>query len=353
MFLVRKLKKIIKLFKEPQGAIYHSLACGYAILMYILGIAGLFQTNWLINFLSTISLAHGMTIAAYMIHESGHNTIFRSNENNAKLGKFLTWICGACYGTFEDIRYKHFRHHVDNDDVAWFDHTNYFRRHPVFTKLVEILEWFYIPAHDLLMHFIMVFTSFIISQRRYQRGHNLAAILIRGFIFLAVLYFNTKAAILYATAYMIMIQILRFMDSLQHDYGYHLTLFSKEDAPLKGNSEYEQAHTFSNPHTLKYDCLNWFTLNFGFHNAHHARPIVPWYRLPALHRELYGDSLDLVIPLLAQLKMFHNFRVERVVFGEAREDSTVDTNDAESNFLLAAQQAQVSGGNAASFLTSF
>ena len=33
------------------------------------------------------------------------------------LGSALTWLCGASYGTFVDIRYKHFRHHVDNDDV--------------------------------------------------------------------------------------------------------------------------------------------------------------------------------------------------------------------------------------------
>jgi len=347
------MKNILSLFKEPQGVIYHGLALGYASLMYLFGIAGLFQSSWAVNIISTICLAHGMTIAAYLIHDSGHNTIFRSNKANAKLGKYLTWICGACYGTFEDIRYKHFRHHVDNDDVAWFDHTNFFRQHPIFTKIVEVLEWFYIPAHDLLMHFIMVFTSFIIPQRRDQRMRNLTVILIRGGIFFSVLYLYPKAAILYAIAYMIMMQILRLMDSLQHDYGYHLTLFSKEAAPLKGNFEYEQAHTFSNPHTLKYDWPNWFTLNFGFHNAHHARPIVPWYKLPALHRELYGNSPDLVIPLSAQLIMFHKYRVERVNIGKARDDSSDETIQDPSDFLLAAQQAEVSGGNAASFLTAF
>lgn len=348
------MKQLIKSFKEPRGFIYHGLACVYVAMMYVLGITGLFQSNWTINFVATVCLAHSMTIAAYLIHDCGHNTIFRTNEANAKLGKFLTWICGACYGTFEDIRYKHFRHHVDNDDVVWFDYMNFFRRHPLFTKVVEALEWLYIPAHDLLMHFIMVFTSFLIPQRRQQRRHNLTAIVIRGGIFFSVLYLYPKAAVLYATAYMIMIHILRFMDSLQHDYGYHLTLFSKEDAPLKGNSEYEQAHTFSNPQSLKYEWLNWFTLNFGFHNAHHARPIVPWYRLPALHRELYGDSPDAVIPLLAQLKIFHKYRVERVVYGEAREeDSVINIESNKNNFLNAARQAQVSGGNAASFLTAF
>ena len=71
-----------------------------------------------------------MTIAAYMIHECGHNTVFRTNKANARLGSFLNWICGASYGTYEDIRYKHFRHHVDNDDAVWFEYDKFFRRHP-------------------------------------------------------------------------------------------------------------------------------------------------------------------------------------------------------------------------------
>jgi acyl-lipid omega-6 desaturase (Delta-12 desaturase) len=348
------MKQLIESFKEPRGALYHGLACLYVLLMYVFGFAGLFQSSWAVNFVATLCLAHSMTIAAYMIHECAHNTVFRSNETNAKLGKVLSWFCGACYGTFEDIRYKHFRHHVDNDDVVWFDYIAFFRRHPVFTKIVEVLEWLYIPAHDLVMHFIMVYSSFLIPQRRHQRQHNLTAIVLRGSVFFGVLVMYPKAAILYAIAYMIMIQILRFMDSLQHDYGYHLSLFSKEESPWKGNAEYEYAHTFSNPHTLSYEWPNWFTLNFGFHNAHHVRPIVPWYRLPALHRELYGDNPNEVIPLRAQLKIFHRYRVERVVYGEAREeDSAADFKSNRINFLAAARQAQESGGNAASFLTSF
>jgi len=69
-----------------------------------------------------------MTICAYMIHECGHNTVLRSNDANAYLGRFLNWICGTSYGTFEDIRYKHFRHHLDNDDAVWFMCDEYLER---------------------------------------------------------------------------------------------------------------------------------------------------------------------------------------------------------------------------------
>jgi fatty acid desaturase len=338
-------------FKNPEGVLYHGGAVAYALLAYALGIAGLFHGSWLVNALATLLLAHGMTIAAYMIHECGHNIVFRDNADNARLGRFLTWICGAAYGTYEDIRYKHFRHHVDVDDVVWFDYDRFFREHPVVLRITRALEWCYVPAHDLIMHFIMVFTSFVIPERRDQRARNVAVILVRGGVFLAVLWLQPKAALLYAVAYMLMITILRFMDSLQHDYGYHLTLFSKEPSQHKGDLAFEQEHTFSNPHSFAHERLNWFTLNFGFHNAHHARPITPWWRLPALHRELFGDDPATVISLGPQLRVFHRHRVRRIVGGSA--DGDADASAWGRGFLMAAREGRVVGGNAAPFLTSF
>ena len=337
--------------KHPEGVWYHGGAVAYALLAYGFGMAGLFHQSWVVNAFAALLLAHGMTIAAYMIHECAHNIVFRNNTANARLGRFLTWVCGAAYGTYEDIRYKHFRHHVDVDDVVWFDYDRFFREHPVVLGTTRVLEWFYIPAHDLIMHFFMVFTSFVIPKRRDQRARNVTAILIRGSIFFMGLYFFPKVALLYAMAYMVMITILRFMDSLQHDYGYHLTLFSSEPAPRRGDLSFEQEHTFSNPHSFEHDWLNWFTLNFGFHNAHHARPLTPWWRLPALHRELFGDDPANVIPFWPQLKIFHRYRVSRIL-GESA-DGDADASAWGRGFLLAAREGGVAGGNAASFLTSF
>jgi fatty acid desaturase len=137
------------------------------------------------------------------------------------------------------------------------------------------------------------------------------------------------------------------MDSLQHDYPYSLTLFEFDKPPRKGDFEWEQEHTFSNPHTLSVDWMNWFTLNFGFHNAHHDDMSVPWYRLPAKHREMFGADPGAVIPLWAQLKIFHKQRVNRI-FGN-HEGIVPEGRE----FLVAARRAEVYGGNAASFLTSF
>ncbi|MGI9289553.1 MAG: fatty acid desaturase, partial [Pseudomonadales bacterium] len=213
------------LFQHPAGLKYHGLALSYVLLAYGTGLLGLFSATWYVNAGSVLLLGHSMTIAAYLIHECAHNTVFKNNDNNARLGSFLSWVCGACYGTYEDMRYKHFRHHVDNDDVVWFDYEAFFDEHPLILRVTRLLEWFYIPAHDLLMHGIMTFTSFIIPQRRDQRAHNLAAIVVRGGLFAALCWFYPKVAVLYAIAYILMITVLRFMDFIQHDYGYHTNLF--------------------------------------------------------------------------------------------------------------------------------
>jgi fatty acid desaturase len=137
------------------------------------------------------------------------------------------------------------------------------------------------------------------------------------------------------------------MDGIQHDYGYTLTLFEPGSAPRKGQLAWEQEHTFSNPLTFRNSVLNWLTLNFGFHNAHHAAMDVAWYRLPEKHRELFGADPENVVPFSAQLKIFHRQRVNRIVGNHSGDEPQG------REFLAAARRAEVYGGNAASFLTPF
>jgi len=342
---------IHKHFHETQGLYFHGAALLYGIVGYSLGWLGLFSQNLWVNAGATLLLGHAMTICAYMIHECGHNTVFRSNEANARLGRVLNWICGTSYGLFEDIRYKHFRHHMDNDDSVWFVCEDFLDRHPRLVQWIKFLEWFYIPAHDMIMHFITIFGAFIIPQRSDQRLRNTLVILIRGGVFFSVLLLNPKAAMLYLVAYIIMMHILRFKDGLQHDYGSNPTLFEEDPPSRFGGRTTEQAHTFSNPECLKYDWPNYLTLCFGFHNAHHKRPTVPWYRLPAYHREQFSTDAENVIPLSSQLKMYHKYRVPRVTHSGGELDDM--PTPWEGEYLERARAGKMYGGNAVSFLNSF
>ena len=336
-----------KLFKEPEGIIYTGGAILYAITGYIIGLLGLFNVNIVINTLSALLLGHAMIIAAYLIHECAHNLVFKKIRFNTYLGQLLSWICGSSYGTYKDIQYKHFRHHVDVDDVVWFDYEAFFENNPTLFQLTKILEWFYVPAHEFIMHFIMMFSSFIIPQRRNQRLRNTAVIAIRFPLFVMLMIFVPKVAVLYSFSYILFLTVLRFMDSIQHDYPYNLTLFSSEKPRRKGQYEWEQEHTFSNPLSFDVEAINWLTLNFGYHNVHHQNMTIPWYHLPRKHRELFGESQKNIVPFLSQLKIFHKNRVKRI-YGNHEEDAPSG-----KGYLIAARKGEVIGGNAASFLTSF
>lgn len=95
------------LFREPAGLRCHGGAVAYACLAWAAGFAGLFHGHPAVIAAATVLLAHGMVIAAYLVHECAHNTVFRRQRLNAGLGTALTWFCGASYGTSGDIRYKH------------------------------------------------------------------------------------------------------------------------------------------------------------------------------------------------------------------------------------------------------
>ena len=334
--------------KERIGMLYYGAAVAYAVCGYGLGLLGMFHPSGLVNVTATLLFAHSMTVAAYLIHECGHNLVFHRARDNAKLGRVMSWLCGAAYGTYEDMRYKHFRHHVDNDDVVWFDYDKFFADHPFVTKLTRLLEWFYIPAHDLIMHGVMVLTSFVIPQRRNQRVRNVVVILIRGGLFLTLAVLAPKVALLYVLAYLIMVHVLRFVDSVQHDYPYNTTLFETANSPRKGDKVWEQEHTFSNTLSLRFPKLNLLVLNFGYHNAHHADMNLPFYRLPALHAELSGNDPASVIPLWSQLRLYHRNRVARIY------NPQPENYPQSSDYLRTAQSGYGPiGGNAASFLTSF
>lgn len=335
-------------FKTARGKRWHTGALLYALTTYGAGWWLLFSGG-LVGFLpGVLLLGHGMIIAAYMIHECAHNTVFTVNRHNNELASLLGWICGSCYGTVADIRTKHFRHHVENDDVVWFDYEAFFSNHPRVYRVTIFLEWLYIPAHCILMHAIMVFTAWLIPQRRNQWRRNLTVILIRGSLLAGVLYLSPVAFLGYALAYMLMIIVLRFVDGLEHDYPYRTNLFTDEVSEHKGDLVWEQEHTFSPVLSWKYEWVNWLILNFGYHNAHHAKPTTPWFELPALHRELFGDDPETVIPLWPQLLMYHRYRRYRI-FHDAPGLQQVSGKA----FLQAAQNAQLTGGNAASFLTAF
>ena len=155
--------------KYADGLWPNILALLYILLAYSSGLYLVTVDNFTLNLAGSVLLSHGMVIAAYMVHECAHNTVFSSNRANANLGGLLNWFTGACYGDYEDIRHKHFRHHRDRADVVAFDYRTRLSRYPRLVKLLRTLEWWYIPAVEIMMHALVIILPFVLPGRRQRR----------------------------------------------------------------------------------------------------------------------------------------------------------------------------------------
>jgi fatty acid desaturase len=206
------------------------------------------------------------------------------------------------------------RHHTDRADVVAFDFRAILLRHPLRLKTLQALEWAWIPAVDLYMHGLVLTLPFLQADRRALRARVLTVLLVRVGLFALLALVSLKALLLYALAYLLFLHLPRFMDVHQHTYELTESLAAVR-APLPDGRDraYEERNTFSNPVSLRHPWLNLLWLNFGYHNAHHVHPTTPWYALPALHRELYGDSCAQALPFAALVRAYARHRVARVL----------------------------------------
>jgi len=138
--------------------------------------------------------------------------------------------------------------------------------------------------------------------------------LVRLSAFSLLIWYVPKVAFFYPLSYMMFLTVMRFMDAHQHTYELFETLEQDRGDEVKQfDREFEKRNTFSNVFSLTHPWLNLLVLNFGYHNAHHIRPIEPWYRLPALHRESFGDDYIQVLSIGNLLSAYHRYRVPRML----------------------------------------
>lgn len=303
-------------FKHPDARLPNLLAFTYSGGGVALGFWLITLDHLAANAAGVLLLGHAMTIAAYLVHECAHNTLFTTNEANAQLGRSLLWLCGGCYATYEDIRHKHFRHHVDRGDVVAFDYRPRLARHPRLVKVLHALEWAWIPAFDLLMHLLVIMLPFTWGPRRHRRTHVLAVLVIRLPLFALLAWHAPRVLLLYPLAYLLMLHVLRFMDAFQHTYDVDDRLEQPRPPKPPHDAAYEHRNTFTNLHSTRHPWLNLLTLNFGYHNVHHDRPNQPWHRLPALQREIYGEGDDPTgqgLPLANQWRAYRRHRTARLL----------------------------------------
>jgi len=302
------------LFREPEGALPNTLALGYALGGYALAFVALAGHGLASAVFGVLLAAHCMFIAAYLLHEAMHQTLFAGRRAHRVVGELLSFVAGSSYASYERLRRLHLRHHHERADVSCFDYKAFLRRCPrVVRALVLALEWSYVPAVEVLMHLQVIVRPFVQrSERRYLP--RVAGMLVLRVGLLTLLGVSAPRAVpLYFLAYGLLLTALHFLDAFHHTYDQY---FIAADAPLPvpvASYAYEQANTYSNLIALQPDWLNLLCLNFGYHNAHHERAGVPWYRLPALHRELFSPPPPQLLPVSELLVSFHRHRVRRVL----------------------------------------
>jgi len=303
------------IWREPQGAIPNSLALIYAVFGQIAALGLLVQPSVWAWFAGVLLAGHTLVVCAYLVHECAHMTLFRSQRLNARVGEMVLWLTGAAYASFARVRHMHIRHHRDRADVTCFDYQPLLERAPRWAlRLVYALEWMYIPAVELIMHYQVLVRPFTESRFKPYRGRVLTVLASRLALFLLLLSLSPRALLGYAIAYVFMVQALFMGDAFAHTYEAYAVANADDAVPDGGRDRaYDVAHTYSNLISTRFTWLNLYNLNFGYHTAHHERASTPWYRLPALHRELYGSGPNpQVLPYRELWRTLHRNRLARI-----------------------------------------
>ena len=309
-----RTRYLTRYFRYPDGVWPNVAALAVVLLGYPGAIVLLVQPGWPARLAGCALLALALVWSAYFIHEFAHGAIFRTAAANRRWGVAMTWLNGSCYASFDGLRRKHMRHHVERADVVTFDVQGFLRAAPRWLRGgVLALEWLYVPAVEFVMRGFVLALPFMRGDRRGQ-ARVLAILLARTAAFALLAWYAPIALALYAVAYLVFITVLRFADCFQHTYEAYPVL---DDTPLppdrRRDKAYEQQNTYTNIVGLENPVLNMLWLNFGYHNAHHDKPAIPWHRLPALHRTLYAEGDAQVVPVRALLRSFHMHRVRRVL----------------------------------------
>lgn len=257
--------------------------------------------------------AQTMVWAAYLLHDAAHQSLFARPRLNLSAGECLSFVAGGSYASFERIRHLHVRHHVDRADITCFDFRRFLDDHRWIARTVQVLEWGWIPACEMLMCLQIAWGPFLRKDECRYRPRLVGMLALRIGLLTALAAWSPLALALYAVAVMVKLHVLNFMDSYQHSYPQYFIGADERLPVARASRQYEQQNTFTNPLSQRFRWLNLVVLNFGYHNAHHAQPTVPWFRLPRLHDRLYGRDAACVLGFGALVRAYHRHRLTRAL----------------------------------------
>ena len=315
--------------KDKVGGWKHFAALGYAIaadslglfLMlassYGKGISPMSTTGGLLKLLLGMAFAaHGRIIASYLVHEAAHNIVFKEEQANDIFGVICLCFAGIPYADIGQIRKMHVLHHRDRADPVEFDYRDFVKSGGAILKYLFLgLEWFFLPAVETFMQIRCAFYPFFYpkecteSRRRTAWWGTPAAICYYWYLW------NKKILLPQLVVGGFILHFLSFSDSFHHTYeAIFMTDENYKPGPGSRTAQFEEDNTYSNVLSIRYPWLNVLHLNFGYHNAHHKKPTVPWYDLPEYHKKVYsGENPPCVIPVVDVLHAWFKHRLTRIL----------------------------------------
>jgi fatty acid desaturase len=315
-------------FRHPDSGWKDLAALFYAIAAELLGLRWMLQYASSSNYYAMAAAAvpailfslHGRILASYLVHESCHCNVFVQRWANKAFGNVCLFFAGCPYANWEHIKYMHDAHHKDRADPVEFDYRDFVKKQPgVVRNTVLGLEWACIPIVETIMHF-RVFLSPLVQPiaGTMTPGRRLSALIGAPVTLLFHMYLWQHGALLPQLIMgALLLHFLSFSDSFQHTYQ---AVMIKDYVPGPGERtfKYEEENTYSNVMSTDFPLLNALALNFGYHNAHHKKPMLPWYGLPAYHDKLYGGlmspaAMKQLLPFSCVLKAWFVHRVRRVL----------------------------------------
>ena len=284
--------------RDPAGAWKTFAAVAYAIASTTCGLCCIARGNLSVSggVAAVFALAHGRIIAAYLVHECAHSSIFFERRWNTALGVAMLWVSGCPYCDFQHVKRLHVAHHIDRADTTSFHYKAELRALPRAIKgTVLAMEYCLVPIIEMLMHVRVALRPLVaLHDPKVTARHRATAAV--GSVAVATIWLGLFACggmyalAQYAAAAILMLHVLSAHDAFQHTY----IVLTDDDTYVPGpgdrTAQYEDSNTYSNLISVNYPLLNLLSLNFGYHNAHHAKPMSLWYTLPAIHEAIYGSE---------------------------------------------------------------
>ena len=206
------------------------------------------------------------------VHELSHNTVFKSKKLNEYVGRLFTFI--LLMGRDQD-KFEHFQHHRYTQDVerdAEIVGGDPFNLLTYLLYMSGITYWSGRVSEVVNLAFGRTHKWPWLSEVQFRSVHKEARLMLVGYsLILAIsVFFGSWAAVIYWLVPMLSMKWFHnLQNTVEHTGMPHETDILVNTRTVKANRLMRR--------------LFW---NMPYHTAHHSYPMIPFYQLPELHREI-------------------------------------------------------------------